>query len=90
MGRQAAGGMHVDRVRSRHVAKSGETREYESRLLRRSFRKPDGKVGKEGTTVSGRYIHRHSVGHGPRAAQLGSRTPSHRRAHVQNLATKDR
>jgi hypothetical protein len=29
------------------VAKSGETREYESRLLRRSFRKPDGKVGKE-------------------------------------------
>src|ERR1035438_6241439 len=45
--------------------------------------------GKEGTTVSGRYIHRHSVGYGPRAAQLGSRTPSHRRAHVQNLATKD-
>jgi hypothetical protein len=29
------------------VAKSGETREYESRLLRRSFRKPGGKVGKE-------------------------------------------
>ena len=47
MGRQAAGGMHVDRVRSRHTSKSGETREYESRLLRRSFRKPDGKVGKE-------------------------------------------
>jgi hypothetical protein len=47
MGRQASGGMHVDRVRSRHTAKSGETREYESRLLRRSFRKPDGKVGKE-------------------------------------------
>ena len=47
MGRQASGGMHVDRVRSRHVAKSGEVREYESRLLRRSFRKPDGKVGKE-------------------------------------------
>ena len=47
MGRQAPGGMHVDRVRSRHVAKSGEVREYESRLLRRSFRKPDGKVGKE-------------------------------------------
>ncbi len=47
MGRQAHGGMHVDRVRSRHVAKSGEVREYESRLLRRSFRKPDGKVGKE-------------------------------------------
>jgi hypothetical protein len=39
--------MHVDRVRSRHTSKSGETREYESRLLRRSFRKPDGKVGKE-------------------------------------------
>jgi Transposase DDE domain len=47
MGRQASGGMHVDRVRSRHAAKSGEVREYESRLLRRSFRKPDGKVGKE-------------------------------------------
>ena len=47
MGRQPAGGMHVDRVRSRHTSKSGETREYESRLLRRSFRKPDGKVGKE-------------------------------------------
>ena len=29
------------------MAKSGEVREYESRLLRRSFRKPDGKVGKE-------------------------------------------
>jgi hypothetical protein len=29
------------------VSKSGETREYESRLLRRSFRRPDGKVGKE-------------------------------------------
>jgi hypothetical protein len=47
MGRQATGAMHVDRVRSRHVSKSGEVREYESRLLRRSFRKPDGKVGKE-------------------------------------------
>src|SRR6266705_3447357 len=47
MGRRATGGMHVDRVRSRHTSKSGETREYESRLLRRSFRKPDGKVGKE-------------------------------------------
>ena len=47
MGRQATGGMHVDRVRSRHTSKSGEAREYESRLLRRSFRKPDGKVGKE-------------------------------------------
>jgi len=29
------------------VSKSGEVREYESRLLRRSFRKPDGRVGKE-------------------------------------------
>jgi hypothetical protein len=29
------------------VSKSGDVREYESRLLRRSFRKPDGKVGKE-------------------------------------------
>ena len=29
------------------MSKSGEVREYESRLLRRSFRKPDGKVGKE-------------------------------------------
>src|SRR6266496_1508228 len=47
MGRQATGGMHVDRVRSRHTSKSGEIREYESRLMRRSFRKPDGKVGKE-------------------------------------------
>jgi hypothetical protein len=47
MGRQPAGAMHVDRVRSRHVSKSGDVREYESRLLRRSFRKPDGKVGKE-------------------------------------------
>jgi hypothetical protein len=47
MGRQATGAVHVDRVRSRHVSKSGEVREYESRLLRRSFRKPDGKVGKE-------------------------------------------
>jgi DDE family transposase len=47
MGRQPTGGMHVDRVRSRHTSKSGEVREYESRLLRRSFRKPDGKVGKE-------------------------------------------
>src|SRR5262249_59129911 len=47
MGRLATGAMHVDRVRSRHVARSGAVREYESRLLRRSFRKPDGKVGKE-------------------------------------------
>ncbi len=47
MARTASGGMHVDRVRSRHTTKSGETREYVSYLLRRSFRKPDGRVGKE-------------------------------------------
>ncbi len=47
MGRQASGGMHVDRVRSRHTGVSGETREYVSQLLRRSFRKPDGTVGKQ-------------------------------------------
>lgn len=47
MGRRPTGGMHVDRVRSRHTAKSGETREYVSSLLRRSFRKPDGRVGKQ-------------------------------------------
>src|SRR6266568_2232545 len=47
MGRQATGAAHVVRVRSRHVSKSGEVREYESRLLRRSFRKPDGRVGNE-------------------------------------------
>jgi hypothetical protein len=47
MGRQVTGAMHVVRVRSRHVSKSGEVRGYESRLLRRSFRKPDGKVGNE-------------------------------------------
>jgi hypothetical protein len=29
------------------VAKSGEVREYESRLVRRSFRTPDGKIGNE-------------------------------------------
>jgi hypothetical protein len=39
--------MHVDRVRSRHTLRSGETREYSSPLLRRSFRKPDGTVGKQ-------------------------------------------
>jgi Transposase DDE domain len=39
--------MHVDRVRSRHTLRSGETREYTSQLLRRSFRKPDGTVGKQ-------------------------------------------
>ena len=37
----------VDRIIFGLPSKSGETREYESRLLRRSFRKPDGKVGKE-------------------------------------------
>jgi len=47
MGRQPTGAMHVDRVRSRHVSRTGEVRQYESRLLRRSFRKPDGRVGKE-------------------------------------------
>ena len=47
MGRRASGGVHVDRVRSRHTLQTGETREYESRLLRRSFRKPDGTVGKQ-------------------------------------------
>jgi hypothetical protein len=39
--------MHVVRVRSRHTVASGETREYVSSLLRRSFRKPDGRVGKQ-------------------------------------------
>jgi hypothetical protein len=39
--------MHVDRVRSRHALKSGEVRQYETPLLRRSFRKPDGRVGKQ-------------------------------------------
>jgi Transposase DDE domain len=39
--------MHVDRVRSRHALKSGEVRRYETPLLRRSFRKPDGRVGKQ-------------------------------------------
>jgi Transposase DDE domain len=46
MGRPATGAVHVVRVRSRHVTASGEVREYESRLLRRSYR--DGaKVRKE-------------------------------------------
>ena len=35
------------RVRSRHTVASGETREYESPLLRRSFRRADGTVGKQ-------------------------------------------
>jgi predicted DCC family thiol-disulfide oxidoreductase YuxK len=39
--------MHIDRVRSRHTVASGETRQYESLLLRRSYRKPDGRVGKQ-------------------------------------------
>jgi len=37
------GAMHVARVRSRHVDKAGQTREYESVLLRRTFRE-GGKV----------------------------------------------
>src|SRR4051812_3356465 len=47
VGRRPTGGMHVDRVRSRHTTKSGEVRQYETPLLRRSFRKPDGRVGKQ-------------------------------------------
>jgi hypothetical protein len=47
VGRRAVGGMHVVRVRSRHTVRTGETREYVSTLLRRSFRKPDGRVGKQ-------------------------------------------
>ena len=47
MGRRPTGGMHIDRVRSQHTVASGETRHYESSLLRRSYRKPDGKVGKQ-------------------------------------------
>jgi Transposase DDE domain len=47
MGRTVSGGMHVDRVRSKHTVKTGETREYVSHLLRRSFRKPDGTVDKQ-------------------------------------------
>jgi hypothetical protein len=39
--------MHVVRVRSRHTVASGETHEYVSALLRRSFRRPDGRVGKQ-------------------------------------------
>jgi hypothetical protein len=39
--------MHVVRVRSRHTVVSGETHEYVSSLLRRSFRRPDGRVGKQ-------------------------------------------
>ena len=47
MGRRPSGGMHIDRVRSRHTVASGETRQYESSLLRRSYRKPDGTVSKQ-------------------------------------------
>ena len=47
MGRRPSGGMHVDRVRSQHTVVCGEIRHYESTLLRRSYRKPDGKVGKQ-------------------------------------------
>jgi hypothetical protein len=39
--------MHIDRVRRRHTVASGETRQYESSLLRRSYRTPEGKVGKQ-------------------------------------------
>lgn len=47
MGRRPSGGMHIDRVRSQHTVASGDTRQYVSHLLRRSFRKPDGRVGKQ-------------------------------------------
>src|SRR6185437_5905483 len=47
MGRRATGSVHVVRVKSRHTVTSGETREYMSPLLRRSFRRPDGTVGKQ-------------------------------------------
>src|SRR6185312_15505784 len=47
MGRRATGSVHVVRVKSRHTVASGETREYMSPLLRRSFRRPDGTVGKQ-------------------------------------------
>ncbi len=47
MGRRPSGSVHVVRVRSQHTVASGETRDYESALLRRSFRKPDGTVGKQ-------------------------------------------
>ena len=47
MGRRPSGEMHIDRVRSRHTVVSGETRQYESSLLRRSYRKPHGTMGKQ-------------------------------------------
>ncbi|MCA1700947.1 MAG: IS1634 family transposase, partial [Actinobacteria bacterium] len=34
-------------MRSQHTVASGDTRQYVSHLLRRSFRKPDGRVGKQ-------------------------------------------
>jgi hypothetical protein len=47
MGRRPSGSVHVVRVRSRHRVASGEIREYASPLLRRSFRRADGTVGKQ-------------------------------------------
>jgi hypothetical protein len=47
MGQRPLGGMPIDRVRSRHTVASGEVRQYESLLLRRSYRRPDGKVDKQ-------------------------------------------
>src|ERR1700751_2649989 len=38
--------MHVARIRSSHTGKDGQRREYESRLLRRTYRE-DGKVRHE-------------------------------------------
>ena len=38
--------MHVARIRSRHTGRDGQEREYESRLLRRTYRDGD-KVGHE-------------------------------------------
>lgn len=39
--------MHVSRVERWHTLKSGEVRYYVSALVRRSFRRPDGGVGKQ-------------------------------------------
>jgi hypothetical protein len=39
--------MHVSRVERSHTLKSGEVRHYTSALVRRSFRRPDGRVGKQ-------------------------------------------
>jgi hypothetical protein len=38
IGRRPSGGMYVDTVKSRRVAKDGDVREYTSVLLRRSVR----------------------------------------------------